>query len=397
MRVALLLALTSTAAFAGRSKMIEIKSVPKSIPALADALKKESKDVNRRAAMSLVLDDLLRAKPEVTDATVYDNIATAFINDVLDKMCEPTDAFSTEFGADKFNPRADLFFRQEVKLRPGRVTKDFRRRYTKKAQGANIDRGYRNQPLTVDFVAAVSDAEFEAWVETKSWGVVVHKAHVDPATSVARIGLTFISNGTKDAPGGRFERPSWVGFYKQVKPGVGSYQPLSIERVTATDWREQPINVVPPKVEPNELSKKLYLDVWMEQVRAIPVRAAFRPQEEALFKLELESPDKIEQAQIPWLEKYRDSDSPMVRAAAELKVAALGGEWKPDNVFIINRTMKHPVVKAKLEEQLKKAPEGWTPPNLPPLPPEPAAAPDAGKPAAVDAGKPAAVTADAGR
>jgi hypothetical protein len=75
-------------------------------------------------------------------------------------------------------------------------------------------------------------------------------------------------------PGGRFERPSWIAFYKQPVPGRGFYQPLAIERVTATDWREQPLNLVPPKVEPNELAKKLYLAVWMEQVRALPSRPA---------------------------------------------------------------------------------------------------------------------------
>lgn len=393
-RLTLLLAVIATPALAGRSKMLEIKGAPKTPAAVAEAISKAGKDANRRTGLSLVLDELLRSKPELNDPALYDQLAGTLFNDVLDKMAEPTDAFSTDYGSDKFNPRADLFFRETVKVRPGRTTKEFRRRYTKKAQGKNIDRGYRNQPLTVDFATAASDDEFQQWTDVKSWGVVLHAAHVDTAGGIARIGCTFISNGSKDVPGGRFERPSWVAFYKQPKPGVGSFQLLAIEPVTATDWRLQPINLVPPKVEPNELAKKLYLAVWMEQVRALPARPAFGAQEEALFNLQYDTAEKFEASQVAWLDPYRDSDSPMVRAAAELKLAALGGPWRADSAYIISRGVKHPVVRARLEELLKKAPAGWTPPPLPPgFKDEAAAAADAGT---KDAGV-TAMKVDAGR
>lgn len=352
--------LLASVAFAGRGKILEVKTVPKSVKTVSEALPKEKKDVNRRSAMSLVLDDLLRAQPEVTEPALYDQLAGSLFSDVLDRMAEPGDAFSTDVGPDKYTPRADVFFRETVKVKPGRLTKDFFRKYTKKMQGKNIDRAYRNQPLTLSFNTAASDDEYAAWTESKGWGVVVHTAHVDTAAGVARIGCTFVS------PGGRFERPSWVAFYKQAKPGVGAFQLLAIEPVIATDWREQPINVVPPKVEPNELSRKLALHVWMEQVRGIPSRPAFLPQEEQLFNVQLEGADKIEAAQLPWLEQYRDSDSPMVRAAATLKAVSLGAEAKPDSVYIISRGLRHPVARARMEELLKKAPQGWTPPPLPP-------------------------------
>ena len=141
---------------------------------------------------------------------------------------------------------------------------------------------------------------------------------------------------------------------------------VAMEPQTATDWREQPFNLMPPKGEPTELSRKLALHIWMEQVRALPNRPAFLPQEEALFNVTFEGGEWPAQAPPAWLEPYRDSDSKLVRAVAELKLAALGGQWKPDSVYLLSLGVKHPVVKAKLEELLKNAPKGWTPPPLPP-------------------------------
>jgi hypothetical protein len=380
----LLTALIAAPAFAGRSKMIELKNLPKTAAGVAAALEKEKKDLNRRSVLSLLLDDMVRKHPEVTDPELYDQLVGSLLNDVLDKMAEPTESFSTEYGPDKFHPRADIFFREEVKVKPGRVTKEFKRKLLKKPGGKNIDRGYRDQPLNVLFTAAASDEAFQQWTDSKSWGVVIHAAHVDPTTGIARIGCTFVTNGSKEAPGGHFERPSWIAFYKQPVPGHGFYQPLAIERVTAIDWREQPLNLVPPKVEPIDLAKRLYLEVWMEQVRALPNRAAFLPQEQELFELQLDGPYKIEAPQLAMLEPYRDSDSPMVRAAAELKIASLNGPWKPDSIWVIAKGVKHPVVKARLEEQLKKAPAGWSPPALPSAQKD---EPDAG-PMKGDAGRP---------
>jgi hypothetical protein len=129
----------------------------------------------------------------------------------------------------------------------------------------------------------------------------------------------------------------------------------------------------------------------MEQVRAIPSRPAFLQQEEALFGLTFEGGEWPEEADVTWLTPYRDSDSKMVRAAAELKVGELGGDWRPDSAYLIAYTVKHPVVKAKLEELLKKAPKGWTPPPLPPGTvkdePDAGTGADAGTRPATDAGK----------
>ncbi|MBK7861200.1 MAG: hypothetical protein IPJ65_21840 [Archangiaceae bacterium] len=255
--------------------------------------------------------------------------------------------------------------REEVKVKPGRVSKDFKRKFLKKPQGKNIDRSLRDQPVNVTFTAAATDDEYTQWTDSKSWGVVVHAAHVDPATGIARIGCTFVSNGSKEAPGGHFERPSWVAFYKQPKPGHGFFQPLAIEQVTAADWREQPLNLVPAKAELTEQGRRLALAVWMEQVRALPSRKELLPQEQALFELQLEGAQQLGAEQIAWLEPYRDSDSPLVRAAAELKFAELGGAWRPDSVWVISRSVKHPAVKARLDALLKKAPAGWAPPTPP--------------------------------
>jgi hypothetical protein len=352
-RPLLLAALLSLPAAAGRPKIIEAKGMPKTIPALAAALAKEKKDGAKRASYSLALDDLLRAKAEENDMRIVDELAYAIINDVLDRMCEPTDVFTTEPGPAKFNPRADVILREQVKVRPDRVSVKFHRRYQKKPQGKNIDRAHRNQPVTFDFAPAETEEEWVKYVDTQGWGVLIHAVHHDSASGVARVGLTWVSPGTKEKPGGTFERPAWVGFYK--RPGTGTFALLGLEPELATDWREQPINVVPPKTEPSELTRKLSLAVWMEQVRATPNRPAFLNDEGKVFALDLEGNDRLEAAQAPWLEKYRDSDSPMVRAAVEIKLAELGAPWKKENVDALLKQVKHPVVKAKLEE-LAKAP-----------------------------------------
>jgi hypothetical protein len=168
--------------------------------------------------------------------------------------------------------------------------------------------------------------------------------------------MSWVSPGTKEAPGSRVERPAWIAFYKQPKPGVGTFQLLAIESETAPDWRDQPLNVVPPKTEPSDLERKLRLNVRMEEVRALPARPAFKGDEEKLFNLDGDGAEKLEAAQVSWLEPYRESPWPMVRAAAELKVVSLGGTAKADNLDAIVRGVKHAVVKAKVEELKKGAP-----------------------------------------
>lgn len=343
-----------SAAAKGKSKILDFRAVPKTLQSVAESLSKEKKDPAKRAALALTLDDMLRQKAEVTDGKLYDELAGVLINDVLDKMCEPGEVFSTEHGPNSFHPRVDFWFKDAVKLYPGRVAKDFRRKYTKKPLGKNIDTAYRNQPLTLEFSSAASEDEFQQWTDEKGWGVIIHEAHAE--AGFARIGLSWVSPGSKEAPGGRVERPAWVAFYKQPKPGVGSFQLLAIESETSADWREQPLNLVPPKLEPSELDKKLRLAVRMEEVRALPARPAFKGDEEKLFNLEGEGPEKLEAAQVGWLEPYRDSPWPMVRAAAELKVVSLGGAPKFENLDAILRGVKHGVVKAKLEELKKSAP-----------------------------------------
>ncbi len=357
----------STALAAGRSKMIvlETKTVPKNVKTLSEQLPK-LKDPVKRSAMALVLDDLLMAQPEVMDPALYDQLAHNLFNDVTARMAEPTDVFSTSSSPDSFAPRVDFIFRETVKVKPGRVPKTFSRRYALKLQGKNIDRVYKNQPVKIDFVAAATDDEFNQWTDDKGWGVIVHAAHVDAQNGVARIGCTFVSPGTPEAPGGRFVRPSWVGFYKQGKPGLGGFYAMGLEPVTANDWREQPINLVPPKAEPNDLTRKLAMNVWMEQVAAIPPRLKFLPQEEALFELDVDGPNPLDAAQPQFIEAHRDDESPMARAAVELKLAFSGGAWSPDSVFLLTKQVRHPVARARLEEQLKKAPAGWKAPPLPP-------------------------------
>jgi hypothetical protein len=335
----------------GKGKIIDFRTVPKTLQTVADALGKEKKDATKRAALALTLDDMLRAKAEVSDGKLYDELAGDLLNDVLDRMCEAGEVYSTERGPDSWHPRVDFFFKDSVKIYPGRVAKDFRRKYVKKALGKHIDSGYRNTPLTLEFSSAANEDEFQAWTDEKGWGVIIHEAHAE--AGYARIGMSWVSPGTKEAPGSRVERPAWVAFYKQPKPGVGTYQLLAIESETAPDWRDQPLNLVPPKTEPNDLERKLRLNVRMEEVRALPARPAFKGDEEKIFDLDGDGADKLEAAQVSWLDPYRESPWPMVRAAAELKVVSLGGTAKADNLDAILRGVKHAVVKAKVEE-LKK-------------------------------------------
>ncbi len=375
-------------AFAGRSKMVELKNVPKTAKSVADNLAKEKKDPNRRS-LAVALDEMLRAAPEVQDQAVYDQLAGLLLNDVFDRMGEPSDVFTTEYGPDKYGPRADIMIRESSKIRPGRVSKNFARNYIKKLQGKKIDPVYRGQMARFGMTVAENDAEFTKWTDTKGWGVVFHAGHLDPS-GIARIGVTFVSPGTPEDPGGKFEQPSWIGFYSQQKPGV-PFQALYVASATATDSREQLVNILPPKVEPTDPVRKLAVAVWMEMVRALPLREKFTDEEQEIFDVTL---DELE-VPVGLIEAYRDSDSAMVRAAATAKAVKMGGALNPNSVFLISRSLRHPAARARMEELLKKAPQGWAPPPLPQgFREEPLyVAPDAGTPKAADAG----VRADGGK
>ena len=79
------LCIVSTVA-AAKGKIVEIKGLPKTIKGIADVLPRETKDPARRALLSLMLDDLLRALPETNDPRVVDEITGSLLNDVFEQM-----------------------------------------------------------------------------------------------------------------------------------------------------------------------------------------------------------------------------------------------------------------------------------------------------------------------
>lgn len=352
--VVLAVSLVALSAWAGKGKILEFKTMPRTVDGLAKQLEKE-KDAVRRMGLAMVLDQMLREKPETTDLKVYDEIGHLLLDKVLDQLAADTEVFEWPGGElqDEFAPRGDVLGKGEARIYPGRISKNFRRTYIKTPRGKRVDRGFRGQPCRVNINVPDSEDEYFKWVEKEGFGIQMHSINIDG--QYARAAMNFVSPGKGDKPP-RHERPVFVAFFKQPKPGT-PWTVLSIEQVTALDYREQEVNIIPPRsAQVSDWERKLRLAVWFEDVRTInPSRKAFTSEEERLFNLAGEGADKLEPAQLPLLEPYRMSDHPMVRAAAELKAIELGGATTPSTVDFILKTLKHPVAIARLKEARARA------------------------------------------
>ncbi len=333
---------------AGRGKMIEFKNLPQSVPGLAKLLK-TSKDQPFRTIGALSLDTMLRERGhELLESAEVDQVLGEVLAGVFKNMVADTDVYTWD--KDSFGPRGDVVCKEKVLVYPGRVSPSFERKVTVKVMGKRVDRGYLNQDCTVTASAAKTEEEWHQWVGQTGWGIHPHAVHV--SDNVARIAFTFYSAGTSQAPTPKIERPAYVGFASREKDDQ-PWKLLAVEPPTSLDYRKQESNVFPADSKAGESEKKLRLSIWMEAVRVLnPARENFIGNELAIFSMANSGPDAVEGKDKWMLEPYRKSDSPLIRAAAELKLARMGTATTPNALGELVTTVKHPAVRHELIKEL---------------------------------------------
>ena len=336
-----------------RGKIIDFKRLPQTDPGLVEFLAK-SKDQPFRIAASIVLDTHLREKGrEVKEAPEVDQVLDAVLGKLFENMVADTDIYTWD--KDNYGPRGDVVCKNKVLVYPGRVSPTFEKQYALKVNGKRIDRGYVGQDCTLTASAAQSEEEWHQWTATKGWGLNPHAVFI--GDNVARIGVTFYSPGTAAVPTPRVERPVYIGFVSRAKD-TEPWKVLSVEPPVAIDYRKQESNVFPvDSSKPTEYEKKLRLANWMEAVRILnPIHENFLGQEGTFFQMAGQGNDVLDPYKDKGLiELYRKAESPLVRAAAELKLSKMGDP--PDTTAFADLigALKHPAARTEVIRGLVKA------------------------------------------
>lgn len=357
-RAVLILSLAAASAAVARpkSKMIEFRSLPSSPKALVTALEKE-KPGKWRDQLQWALETKLRdVGTDLTDPDAVDALTTQMFQAIFDDMAAPNDIWVWESGT---SPRGDVLVRKTVLLLPGTNSSGYEHAFTVSPKGKRIDRGYLNTPCTVKVLVAKSPAEWHATVETKGWGAFLHG--VKRLDGVVRVGVTLLSPGKESAATPTHERPVWVGFFTEGdKPG--DFTLVNFEPARAKDQRYQESNLMPEKYGKwTEAQRRHVLAVRMEDVRTLnPGRTAFIAGEAKWFSLEGLSDSAVDAKSVKLLDPYRTSDAPLVRAAAVLKAAALGGEVAPKELVDVLTSVKVESVQRDASSQLEKLLGGST-------------------------------------
>ncbi len=333
---------------AGRSKLIEFRNLPKDAPGLVRLLK-TSKDQPFRTVASLSLDTLLRERGhELLESAEVDQLLGEALTGLFNNMVADTDIFTWD--RENYGPRGDIVCKEKALVYPGRVSLSFERKYTVKVQGKRVDRGYWGQECTLTVTTAKTEDEWHQWTASKGWGINPHAVFVND--NVARLALTLYSPGTSQTPTPRPERPIYVGFGVREKED-SDWKLLAVESPTSIDYRKQESNIFPPDQKPGEAEKKARVAFWMESVRVLnPVRENFVGTELTLFNMPSSGPDAVDNKDKWMLEPYRKADSPLVRAAVELKLSRMGTGTTPAVLGELATQVRHPAIRNELIREL---------------------------------------------
>ncbi len=350
-RSLLLLVLLAAGTGWARGKIIDFKRLPQTDPGLVEFLGK-SKDIPFRIAATLVLDTHLREKgKEIKEAPEFDPVLEQVLGKILENMVADTDIYTWE--PNNWGPRGDVVCKDKVLVFPGRVTPKFEKKYTVKVAGKRVDRGYVGQDCTLTAVAAKTEEEWHEWTSKKGWGLNPHAAFV--GDNVARVGVTFYSPGNASVATPKIERPVYVGFVSRAKD-TEEWKVLSVEPPVEKDYRKQECNAFPPDTKPTDYEKKLRLANWMEAVRILnPLHENFLGSEGTVFQVAGQGNDTLDPAKDKGLlDLYRKAESPLVRAAAELKVSRMGDA--PDTAVFADliSALKHPAARNEMLRELVK-------------------------------------------
>ncbi|MEW5743293.1 MAG: hypothetical protein AB1938_30570 [Myxococcota bacterium] len=359
--VVLCVSLASVAAVAKpKSVMMEFRSVPSSPKAMAKVLTTEKPGAFRDKVLD-ALEAKLREKGEpLEDPDAIDAMTGVMLDKIFEDMADATDIWVWEANE---SPRGDLLIRETLKLYPGQNSTGFTKSITVSPKGKRIDRGYLNTPCTVQVSVAKSPADWHAEAEKHGkWVAALHP--VKQSEGVARVALSLFSPGRGDPPAPRHERPVWLVYFRQEAPGT-PWEPLFFSPAEAKEQKLQEVNVLPGdgKAKLTDAQRQLVLDVRMQDLRFInPDRKTLTKEELKWVSLEGLTTSPVDAKRVAWLDPYRLSDVPLVRAVAMLRTAQLGGTVGVAEVVKALETVKAVPVQAEALSLLGKLLEASTEP-----------------------------------
>lgn len=329
-----------------KSVMMEFRSVPASPKAAAQMLEKE-KPGAFRSQLFFALEQKLREKgAELENSDAIDAMTGAMFEKILEEMAAPTDVWVWS-GDD--GPRGDVLIRKTLKLIPGRNSSGFTKTITVSPKGKRIDRGYLNTPCTVEVSIAKTEADWFAESEGRgNW--VAHLHPVMASEGVARVAVQLLSPGRGDPPAPKHERPVWVGIFRQ-ESDTAPWTLVAFDGYSAKEQKLQEANVLPdgPMSKLSDQQKQLVLALRMEDVRLINPNRKVLSQHEvkwvSLVGLNGDMP--VDAKHVAWLEPYRTSAVPMVKAVAILRAAQLGAPATVAEALWILETVKAMPVQAE--------------------------------------------------
>jgi uncharacterized protein (DUF1778 family) len=302
--------------------MIDLTEKPSNPQFLATQLEKTKPGKAYDELEWRLIDQVREKGTELTDPDALDAMTELMLQRIFDEMAAPTDIFRWD-GDD--SPRGDVLLREKLKLLPGRNSSGFLKSFTVAPDGKRIDRAYARQKLTVEVSVAKSEAEWQAWVETKGWGAALHPVLVNDGVAV--VALTLLSPGKKDFPSPHHERPVWVAVFRKVKAGA-PWEQLIFDSVQSKDQKLQETNLITPGPPGKwtEPQRKLVLALRLEDVRLLNnAHLTFLGQDAKWFSLDGLTDAPVDARHVGWLDDARMSEQPLVRAAAALKAYSLGG------------------------------------------------------------------------
>lgn len=327
-----------------KSSVFEIKTLPNKVKALATIVERE-KGGDFRTQAVWALETRLReqgvvlAEPDAVDA-LLDEMLQRMVSD----MSSSSDVYKNE-GDDA--PRADFIDAETALVFPGRNSSTFSKTYTARPVGKRLTRALYNKDCKLKVTVAKSAGEWFQHVETKGWGIAIDPVLVNDA--VARVVVRLFSKGEGQVAFSRHERPVWVAFFKQEVDG-GPWLPVLWNPVQAKLQRDQETTLLPvdPKAKPTDAIKQHVLSVRFGDLAFInPARSTLHETELKWTTLNGLSGTVVEAKNVAWLEPYRRSEGPLVRAAAILKGTGLGVSASSDELLDVISSVKHARVQAE--------------------------------------------------
>jgi hypothetical protein len=331
------------------------KVYPTSPKALAQLCAKEKPGPAQRQLLFMLEARLRELNTPIETPEDVDAITELMFEKIFNEMSAPTDIFSWKLDD---APRGEVLLREKIKLFPGQNTSKFLRKFTNIPKGKRIDRAFADSSLSLEVSVAKSETDFYNTLEDSSssvWGAAVHPVY--SSENVARVAVQLFSPGRGDPPAAVHQRPVWVGLF-QRETDASPWQVIDFAPALSQTQKGQESNMMPvdPKEKITDLHRQFILNLRMADVRYInPARKVLTAHELSfvlLLGLNGESP--VDAKKVAWLEPYKASASPLVRAVAILRSAALDAPATPAELASVIENVKALPIQIEAAGALKK-------------------------------------------